>query len=488
VKEDIRNLKKGIVWKTASTGINALVGFAMSVIFARFLGKDIYGELILVYTVVTLFALICNFGLHSALQRFIPLYIAQKDEKKFTRFVLTSVCLGLFFTVLSSLVMFFTAGAVSTHIFRKPWLFPYMRWGALYLFGFSFLTNIIFSAYHGFQRWRAECMLNAAYLFLLILAVFITLSVFDKGIIAVLKVSAAVCLATALAGVFHIAGFIKLSKIPLKIEEFASQAKETLSFSTPLFVNGLIFYTMMWFDKILLGRYRPLEEVTQYYVAFALGTGILMFIKVSETVFTPYLAKFTGESFEVLKSKFETIFRLLLHLPITLSIFLYFFIGPFIRFVYGPDFGIAVTALKIYLALIILRSSMTPVGLFLVNVYGKTLEATKIGLISALIHLVLYFVLIPRYGYIGALAASIISYIVIWFYIAFFVKCINRLIPRRSALYAAAGMISVTGITFIAGHFHFYNRLILSVALAGAYLLFVFLKGDIDIRKIRNAV
>ena len=81
-------------WKTASTGINLLAGFIMSIIFARFLGKDSYGELILVYTVISLFISMSNFGLTAALERFIPLYIKRKDEKKFMTFIVSAGIAG----------------------------------------------------------------------------------------------------------------------------------------------------------------------------------------------------------------------------------------------------------------------------------------------------------------------------------------------------------------------------------------------------------
>lgn len=485
---DIKSLKNGMFWKTFSTGINAIAGFVMSIIYARFLSKELYGELVLVYTVILLFVILSNFGLNAALRRFIPLYIKRKDEKKFTRFILTTAGMGMLFTTFFSVAMFFMTDFISINIFHKPSLIPYMKWGVLYLFSHSLLSNIVFSIYYGFQKWKEECALNALYLFSSASMMFIVLSVFNKGVAEVLKVNAATCLMAVIVGIFYMVRFIRPVMASLKFGEFTSQIKETLHFSTPLLMSGLFFYFVVQFDKIILGMYRPSEEISQYYIAFALGTGILMFVKVSEIVFTPYLAKLTEEDGIVIKNKFQTIFRLFLHIPIIFSIFLYFLIDPFINFIYGPDFGITATALKIYLIIIVLRSAMTPIGLFLIYVYGKTFEITKLSVVNASMHFILYFTLIPKFGYIGALVAIIIAYIAVWIYIVLFIGRINKLIPYRSLLYAGIGIVIVLGINFIAQACHIYNKLLLSIILPLVYLLFALLKGDIELGKLKNAL
>src|SRR4030042_6782657 len=141
MNSDMNELKSGMFWKTISTGFNVLQGFGISIIFVRLLGKDSYGELIIVYTVSALFMLCANFGLDAALRRFIPLYENKIDEKKFTRFILTSIGLGVFFTTLASILMFLLADLVSLNIFHKPSLGIYMKWGAAYLFTSSLLSN-----------------------------------------------------------------------------------------------------------------------------------------------------------------------------------------------------------------------------------------------------------------------------------------------------------------------------------------------------------
>jgi len=306
--------------------------------------------------------------------------------------------------------------------------------------------------------------------------------------VEVLKINAALCLIGVIAGIVYIAKFIKAPKAPAKLEEFKSQIKETLFFSAPLFMSGILFYFITQFDKFVLGIYRPTEELAQYYIAFALGTGIIVLGRVSETVLTPYLAKLAGENETVLKNKFQTIFRLFLHLPIMLAIFLYFFIGPFIRFAYGANFEIAVVAFKIYLVIIVLRLAMTSVALFLVNVYARTVEIAKIGFINAAMHVMFYFLLIPRYGYKGALGAAIVSYVVIWAYILLAVREVKRLIPYGSIACAGIGIFIACGMDFVARFYHIHNRLVFSIMLPLVYLSVVLLKGDIGLRKIKSAV
>ncbi len=488
MNSDLQDLKNGMFWKTISTGMNALTGFFMSIVFARFLGKHAYGELILVYTVVSFFIISSGFGLQKALQRFIPLYIKRKDEQKITTFILSTIVLGIFFTTLFSILMFLLADFIAVNMLHKPSMAIYMRCGVLYLFTFSLLPNIVFSIYYGFQKWKEECVLNGMYLFSSLVAVSVALALFDKGIVEILKINATVCLLGVMAGMIYIVRLIKFPNVTLKFEEFKSQIKETLYFSAPLFMSSLLFYFITQFDKFILGMHRTAEEVAQYYIAFALGTGFIMLVRVSETVLTPYLAKFTGENDAVLKTKFQILFRLFLHLPIVFSIFIYFLIEPFIKFVYGPNFGIAITASKIYLIINVLRLAMTPVGLFLLNVYAKTFEIAKLSTLSTFSHCIFYLFLIPRYGYKGALAAVIISYIIDWAYIILVIREIKRIIPYRSLLWAAVGIVIVASIDFIARSYHIYNKLFLSLILPSVYLLFILSKGELKLSQIKNAV
>ena len=488
MNSDIKKLKSGMIWKTISTAMCIFTGFVLSVIFARSLGKEIYGELIIVYTVVSLFVLLCNFGLDSALRRFVPLYTKKDHEKKFGVFLFTIFGLGLAFTTFFSVSMFLLSGFISSDIFHKPWLAVYMRWGALYLFTFSIFYNIVLPIYHGFQKWKEESFLNLAYLVGSSIPIFIVLTIFHKGILEVIKINAAACFLCASAGLFYIAKFIGPVKTPLELDEFTSQTKETLSFSAPLLINSLLFYFIMQLDRVILGIYRPMDELAQYHVALALGVGIVTFFKVAEIVFTPYLAKLTGETGQLIKSKFEAIFRLFLHSAVILSICLYFIIGPFIRFVYGPNFELAVVILKVYLILVVLRAAMTPVGLFLVNVFGKTLEITKIGIVDSLIHLALFLILIPAYGYKGALATLVIAYMAIWVYAIIFIKEIRRMIPYKSLMRAVIGMALVLGINFAFRFFNVYNQWILFVILPLSYGSFVLLAEGIKLKNTKDAI
>ncbi len=473
---EIDSIKTGMFWKTASTGINALAGFAMSVLFARSLGEGLYGELILVYTVVSLFVLLSNFGLDAAFRRFIPLYARRDDKNRSASFIATTAVLGLSLTAVFSVVMFAAGRFIAADIFHNSALAPYMRRGVFYLFGFSILTNIICSIYHGLQKWKEECFLIGAYLFLSFFASYIVLAVLKKGIMEILTINAALCFAASAAGAFHISRCVRLEGAALKSEGSVFQIKDTLNFSAPLFMSSVLYFFTIQLDKIILGRYRPASEVAQYYVAFALATGILMFIKVSEIVLAPYLAGLTGGNMELLKRRFGALFRVFLHLSVALAISLYFFIGPFINFVYGPGFIAAAAAFKLYLVVIVLRSSTLPIGLFLINVFGKTFEITKIGILSAIAHFVLYINLIPRYGYMGAVTAAIIANIVVGLYAVLLIKEIRGLVPFGALLYAAGGIAAAFSAYSIANILYLHNPFLFLTILPMIYLSFTFFK------------
>ena len=59
-KENIKRITKAILYKGFATGFVTVLGFATSILLARHFGKNEYGRLIIVYTVVSFFAIFTN--------------------------------------------------------------------------------------------------------------------------------------------------------------------------------------------------------------------------------------------------------------------------------------------------------------------------------------------------------------------------------------------------------------------------------------------
>ena len=476
---ELKKISGGVLFKTIANFVFMGLGFVISVILNRHYGKETYGLLTLVYTVTGLFSGISDIGSGSAVIKYLPKYLKQKDNKNAIGIIEAGLLLQLLGIFLVAGLILSTVRLIALSFFHRPELIPLLYAGVMYFALFS-LMDYLFSVFQGFESWRKEALLNILYplIYLLLIALVIRLG---YGIKIILLANGLSAFLVIVLGIMLMPPQIKkIFDFKYKIQEILQYGKDMIHFGLPLIFINLNFSLVMWMDKAILGRYAPLKDVTLYFIAFNFITVIYLFTKTFFTVFMPFLAKLDIDDKHGTQTKFTIIFRWFLHTGIIASIASFFIIKPIILSCYGQDYYPSVPAFRLMLLALILRSAYNPVGMFVVNVFGKTKRSLVVSTISMIINIFLNILLIPQFGFRGAIIAGIIAYLIYWIISIYAFPQIRELIPYGITLKTFA-IFSVVGIlTFGLFTIGIRNAYILTILSLFSYLAFLRLFNEIN--------
>ena len=186
------------------------------------------------------------------------------------------------------------------------------------------------------------------------------------------------------------------------------------SFHMPLFmmISGFFIMLLSWTDILIMGKYETEENIGIYNAAFKVGTLALFVINATGVIILSDISKhYNDKNFLRLKKIINktTQITILLTLPIVLFIF---FFGKEMLSLFGNDFK------KGYLALIIIATgaffnSITGNVDQILNMTGNEQKVIRVMFVGFVLNILLNFMLIPNYGYVGAAFASFVVNIVV---------------------------------------------------------------------------
>jgi len=223
---------------------------------------------------------------------------------------------------------------------------------------------------------------------------------------------------------------------------------KSLKIALPLAIVALISMVYYHIDIVMLGKMKG-EEVAgwygvSYHLFFALATIPGAFLS---AVF-PVMSRFFMESEELLKKAYHKSFKVLVGVGIPASVGSFLLSEKIILFLFGPQYQQSIAALKILSLLIIFSYLNGLAGYFLTSTNRQALTAKIIAATTG-INVFLNFILIPRYSYIGAAYATVVSEIL---FLVFFFVSARREIPSISVIEIAKPAISsaIMGLLIIA--------------------------------------
>src|SRR6056297_23617 len=107
-----------------------LFGFLISFLIARYYNAKIMGQYSLVQTVLNIMMIVTVFGVDKGLVKYIPRYFSNNEEKNLKIIIKTALKFGFIFSLIGSLLIFFTKGFISNNVFNDPELLTALKYGA----------------------------------------------------------------------------------------------------------------------------------------------------------------------------------------------------------------------------------------------------------------------------------------------------------------------------------------------------------------------
>ena len=210
-------------------------------------------------------------------------------------------------------------------------------------------------------------------------------------------------------GVFFTGALYRSRVGPLGVRFDLPSLKRIFAGGTPLAIRRGLADMTFRLDVLFLGAFRASSEVGWYGSAHRLMDGVVMLPNVVTESFSPTLsANFAEGRHDVIQRLYQRGVKYLLIGGFFLAAVFAVLADPIVRLLFGADYARAADALRLLapaVVFIFLRRMATEV-LDNIDLRSTTAWAFALGLVGSIS---LNAVLVPRYGYLGAAAATSIS-------------------------------------------------------------------------------
>lgn len=466
IKEENDNLTVGakgsaiaFILKIASAGL----GFVNQVILARILGAGGVGEVILALTVVRISVHIAKFGMEETMMKFIPLYIDQKDDSRLKGTISFAIRFCLLFSATFMLLILLLSKFISVNIFHSEGLLRLMPVIVMMIPVWA-VRDLIGGILRGYKdAFRA---LIPEYL----------VSPFFRIVIFLILVIQGV--STLYAAIAYVAGeavslivsikFLKnrLKKLgPVKKE---CDKKKVLDVAHTIVFTSMSVLLFTQADIWILGMLKSTEIVGIYGVAAKLVLLVYFPIMAIAAVIPSLISLIhTSGDIQELRRVVSESSRWILSLSIPIILILVLEGRFILKYFYGPEFEAGYAVLLILVFGQMIKAGAGLIGIIL-QMTGEHKVYMKINIFFGILNIILNILLVPRYGMIGAAAATAFCLSTVD------IICIFIIHKRLSVLTLAKGLkfdvifiASVTIIYLLITYYKFYTgqHLLLIVAL-----------------------
>ena len=394
----LRRIAHNATITAGGTLFGQLLGPVIGIITTRALGAELYGLYAVLVQWGAFAAELAKAGWGAALVRFVGVYRARSamDTLK------GAVQAGLLWAGVTggavTLAAFLASEPLSRLVLRHPGSADALRFycPAVLL---TALYGITLAALTGFQQQRLVQLSNAVVGGLVKLVSLVVLLWAGAGLYAALGSS---LLQDAV--VFGLS-FVFLRRVFPELQAAAVESRvewrQLLGYALTIFATSLFYRYTFQLDVLVLGMFRPAAEVGLYAVALRLQPLLTLPTYALGETFNPVVAELfaRGEN-EALQGVYRSVVRwsLLLTFPLVLVLLT---VPEVVLRLFGAEFVAAAPVLQWICVGTWLGVAFGVAG-YVLNMAGKPQVNLVNGLLTAALNVGLFFVLIPRFGMMGA--------------------------------------------------------------------------------------
>ncbi|MFA6430417.1 MAG: flippase [Candidatus Paceibacterota bacterium] len=386
------------------------ISFIVGIYIARYLGPSNYGLFNYVVSFVGLFGFLASFGVDSIISREIIKDHDKKDELIGT---------GFYIKVAGSILAILSIFIVS--IFTTKDLFTL---GLIWIFSLNFIPQAFNILETYFQSQVLSKKVVTAQIISNIISTILKIIVvlFNKGIF---WLSLVYIIETSIYALLLLISFKKFGHHISKWKFNINIAKSLLKDAWPLMLSTIAIGIFMKIDQVMIKNMLGNEQAGIYAVAVKLSEVWYFIPTIICTSLFPSIVNALKTNIKIFEKRMRRLYSLMFWLSFSIAFLTTALSGPIIRILFGEAYIGSIIVLQIYI--------WAGIAVFLGMAIGQYLLAfnlTKIhfyiNLAGMLCNVILNFILIPKFGIIGAAAATTISYTLVTLGILVFKKTRNQ--------------------------------------------------------------
>lgn len=388
---EYHGLAKNSLWVMFSN-ISMLFVLALTIFASRLLGDSVFGQYVYLLAVTTILSELCVLGTTD----YASILIAQEAEK--TSLIMANT-LGM--RIPSGIL--YIALCLSVTWFSMPDILI-----AAFLIALDWVVRSVVHLFHGVFRARNQFQLDAivtiqervSVLVCALIGLYFerNLVYFAFGILVGRAIGMAICIVA-------FCRFGERFSIGFNIDLW----RDIIRNSIPIGIRGLLKGGSFRIDALMLGVLRTNAEVGWYGAVYKFLEAGFFFTEAVGGAVRPVIAKaYSQGEKNIISDYFGRCYKLLLVVGSIIVGIVFIYADQIIALVYGPEYMNSVSTLKVLIfAMLMVFGSMISVTVF--DAIGLQHKTVWCFIVSLLINILLNFILIPKFGIIGAAWSTLIT-------------------------------------------------------------------------------
>ncbi|MEK7464425.1 MAG: flippase [Patescibacteria group bacterium] len=419
---------KNFAWLSIGNLGSRFLKVFITLYIARRLGAESYGIFSYALGLASFFVFFRNTGIDVILTR----EVAKKREDEHS-FFSTAFWIEIGLLLITVLLVLFVAPFFSK-ISAATVLLPIV---ALIII-FDDLRDMFVAFFRGKEKMELEALVMVVANLTLVVFGFLVLRLYPTpyALTVVYAISSVSCV--------FIASIFLRSFVKGIVRNFNKNLiKPILRSALPIGIAGLAGTLLFNVDIVMLGWWRTAQEIGLYSAAQKTAGILTLLPVVISTAILPVFSRFVHEQKEEkIRSTTETTLGILLMIAIPLVVGGIILRQSLVGFIFGSEYILAANAFAIIL-ISIPASYVMPIFYNLIFAFDKQVKSVGYSIVASLFNVIFSFLLIPKYGIMGAAiatAGTTILYVALMWRLAR--KISNfRILPRPfKALFAALVM------------------------------------------------
>lgn len=386
---------RGTLFNFIAGTVAVAAGYVISVVIARFLGPEDFGIYSIATSLVFILSVVLTTGVQQTTSKFISETPKKKEEIKYQMFRIQAGIAVIFF------LLYFFASPLVASLFKDQSLVPYVRYGALIII-FQSLFSVFLGYLNGLKRFKQQAGLT---LFYAIVRVILMVGLVLLGY-SIFGAITGFILATA------ISLFLSVHLYKLAIQRKVLSTKKVLGFAAPIFLFSLITLIIMYLDLFFVKAFGQANanRLSGYYSAALTFSRIPYYLinPLTVTIF-PVISELSHK--KNINKQREYISRSLDY-SIMMLAFLMFAVAFTAKYLITLFYGAKYLDAALPLTILIFGGTFFSLFLLFTTIIaasGKPGCAFFISGITLVADFVLNYLLVLRYGMLGAAVAATIA-------------------------------------------------------------------------------
>ncbi|MFH1562466.1 MAG: oligosaccharide flippase family protein [Nitrospirota bacterium] len=390
-------LKDSLIYGLGST-VGKFIGVLLVPIFTRIFSPAEYGVIDLIGAISSIISFILVLGLDSAVVRF---YYADNDIKEKQTVISTGLLFQVAFSIVGCIILFFCTDYIAIKVFKNLAYSIILKVSFItipFTITISFLS-MIFRI--NFAPWKYSGLVVAQVFLTASISIYLVV-ILRMGIIGVFYSSLITNVILTPVGLF-------LSRFNYSLVFSIKRLKSLLSYGIPLVPASFSLLILNLADRFFLMHYSTLEQVGLYSIGIKLSSLLLVIVSAFQLGWAPFAFSISKE--KVAKEVYSKVLTYYMLLSSFIAIGLSIFACDILKFVTTSQYveGFKVVGMLSFGIIAYGAYHIVSIGVHLTN---KTSHIAWTLTVAAVMNLLLNFLLVPKYGMLGASFATLVSYFI----------------------------------------------------------------------------